>query len=204
MTKLTGTLAEFVKACPEPLFPFDPLALHLTNALAWLHDVGQIVHGDIKPDNILLSWSPSPSPSNDTTLPNIITMPVLTDFTSSSALDAQGNNGTEVPLAGATYQYLAPEAFVSPARHQPPTRQQDTWAMGMTLLELLVGSQKLYAQHSTAQIIAISLEAKPLEFFGSHCRLPHKTAVVAPVLVRDVGERLSSSDWPAHVRSVLG
>src|SRR3954454_5764788 len=98
--------------------PHDFVAVlldHLLAALDAVHRSG-VMHGDVKPANLLLE-------ATGTGRPQLL----LTDF---GAASARGKGRT-----AATDAYLAPEA----ARGAPPDPRQDLYAAGATAIELLTG-----------------------------------------------------------------
>jgi serine/threonine protein kinase len=91
----------------------------VASGLAYLHQKN-IIHQDIKPDNVLLS--------NDDTY-------LIADFDISVKTRNTRRMGEEAPAG--TAAYMAPERFGS----QPaPIQASDIWALGASLYELLTGS----------------------------------------------------------------
>jgi serine/threonine protein kinase len=88
----------------------------IARALAYAHAKG-VIHGDIKPDNIMVLDSGSAK---------------LVDF--GVAQQQSGLRNPEVQCGG-TPAYMAPERFNTP----DPTAASDIWAAGITLFECLTG-----------------------------------------------------------------
>ena len=116
-------LAEYIRNTPnlgkvllssEVVHLFTSLSL----AIDYAHQHG-IVHGNIKPGNILLKRA--------TTSPGEIGDPVLTDFGFSRPLRSTGNAG--VPF------YLSPEQI----QGHPPDERSDIYSLGVVLYELCTG-----------------------------------------------------------------
>lgn len=111
------TLAElFAKNGPLPLAQWQTLAQRLLQAVGLLHR-RQILHRDIKPDNLLLG--------EDGELR-------LLDFGLAYCPGLSQDAANQLP---GTPSYIAPEAFNGVA----PTPQQDLYAVGVTLYFLLTG-----------------------------------------------------------------
>jgi serine/threonine protein kinase len=114
------------------------LAQQLIAALAWLHDIAQVVHGDIKPGNILLSRV-----SGSGT--DISFTPMFADFSSSQRLDL--DEITPNTLSAVTREYTAPELLSSKVLRDPQstaTRASDVFSMAITLLVAATGQLTVY------------------------------------------------------------
>ncbi|KAG1746358.1 kinase-like domain-containing protein [Suillus lakei] len=96
------------------------------SGLAYLHRKN-VVHGDLKPTNVLIDDSFNA---------------VLTDFGLSRVLEASGFTTTNIKAVG-TFRYMARELMnpTHPSATAPlPTVQSDIWSAGMTGLEILSGT----------------------------------------------------------------
>jgi hypothetical protein len=91
----------------------------VASGLACLHQKN-IIHQDIKPDNVLVS--------ND----NVY---LITDFDISVTTKNTRRMGDEIPAG--TAAYMAPERF---GRQAAPIQASDVWALGASLYELLTGN----------------------------------------------------------------
>ena len=117
------TLADYIRATPG-LGKLPPGAdiLHLFTSLSMAIDYAHqngIVHGNIKPSNILLDTGTSSHSK--------IGEPLLADFEWSSLL--RTSNGSNAPL------YLAPEQI----KGYPANERSDVYALGVILYELCTG-----------------------------------------------------------------
>lgn len=123
--------------------PLDRVAAHLTvkaritlllrviDAVAAIHESG-LTHGDLKPDNILVD------PSNT---------PTIVDFGL-----ARAESDSSPPRAGGSPGYAAPEQLLSGA---PLTNEADVFALGVLLYELLTGEPPI--PRNTAPMIAAAM-----------------------------------------------
>jgi len=111
------TLAQtFAQSGPLPLAQWQALAERLLRAVGLLHR-RQILHRDIKPENLLLS--------EDGELR-------LLDFGLTYCPGLSADQANALP---GTPSYIAPEAF----NGEPPSAQQDLYAVGVTLYYLATG-----------------------------------------------------------------
>ena len=146
------TLAERLRAGPIPKKEIRSIALQLCAGLAEAHRQ-QVIHGDLKSGNVLLSQEPGG------------TRAAITDFGL-----ARDNVSTSNELGG-TLDYMAPE-LLARAR---PSFASDVYALGVILQEL-VASQP---GHPWGRIIARCLEAEP----GRRANLSQVAAAFAPPAV---------------------
>ncbi|KAG1824440.1 kinase-like domain-containing protein [Suillus subaureus] len=109
------------------------------SGLAYLHR-NNVIHGDLKPTNVLLDDSFNP---------------VLTDFGLSRVLEASGFTTTNIKAVG-TFRYMARE-LMNPTHHSTtaplPTVQSDVWSAGMTGLEILSGLMPYADKTGDAELI---------------------------------------------------
>ncbi len=189
----------------EPALGSSPswlgLADKLITALSWLHDQAGVVHGDVKPANILLS----PNRSSD----DFAFDPLLIDFSSSDILSAA--IPTSNTLSALTREYTAPE-LLSPSVLRDPTStakpSSDVFSLAVTLIVAATGDLMVYhgnvwqRQHMAQQGFHI------LEFVRNGeggMRLPRGGVVerVVRAAVRKTDEgRIDALRWRALVRAI--
>jgi serine/threonine protein kinase len=125
----------------EPVLGSSPVWLNLADklitALAWLHETAGVVHGDVKPGNILLS----PNRSAD----HFPFDPLLVDFSSSHILSSE--NTPPNTLSAITREYTAPE-LLSPSVLRDPsstaTTASDVFSLAITLIVAATGDLMVY------------------------------------------------------------
>lgn len=98
--------------------------------LSYLHEQ-DIVHGDLKGNNILITNETPPQAC-------------LADFGLSTL--APGQDGTITETTGGTPLYMAPELITPSKFNSPgvPTKPADIYAFGMVILEVLTGTQPFH------------------------------------------------------------
>jgi len=102
-----------------------PMTLRLVQGLKWLH-ASNIVHGDIKPGNILIREGSSQCHQ-----------PIYCDFSA-----ARLNHPSHAPPkdSAGTYDFMAPEQFSLRQPDNWTSTASDVWALGVTLLYGVIGS----------------------------------------------------------------
>ena len=178
------------------------LAQRLISALAWLHDEAQVVHGDIKPSNILLSQVRGSGP-------DISFEPVFADFSSSQRLDLEET--TPNTLSALTREYTAPELLSSKVLRDPTSRAtsaSDVFSMALTLLvaataQLLVYPGSVYQRQAMATQGWLVLSharngdgGTRLPTFGTVERVLEEA-----VLKVDMG-RISAQEWSSVIETI--
>ena len=131
----TGQLYEIVqedKKLPEK--QIKEIALQLTSALFYLHN-NNIIHRDIKPQNVLISAS------------GIIK---ICDFGFARAID----NKTMITSIKGTPLYMAPELL----KEYPYNKKADLWSLGVILYELYVGQPPFYTNNFQTLLHKIAKE----------------------------------------------
>ena len=136
--------AHLVRDGPPPLNETIRILREVASALAYAHG-HDIVHRDIKPDNVLMSGGAA----------------MVTDFGVAKALDAAGSGGafgtTSAGVAIGTPTYMAPEQAVA-----DPTvdHRADLYAWGILAYELIAGAPP-FAGRSGQAVIAAHLAETP-------------------------------------------
>jgi hypothetical protein len=115
------------------------LAMRTISALAWLHEKAGVVHGDIKPGNILLrpGWHGEDKFGYD---------PLLADFSSGQILKA--HTITPNTLSAITREYTAPELLTSAVlknSESAATTACDVFSLAVTLLVAATGELMVYS-----------------------------------------------------------
>jgi WD40 repeat protein len=137
------TLAQWLRGRTEPV-PFADAAAHvatLAEAVQHAHGRG-VVHRDLKPGNVLLSFSRDPEGSTSDVLPSGSRLNEavarITDFGLAKILHGDGPDGsTRSRVVVGTPSYMAPEQARGQSRDVGPAC--DIYALGAILYELLVG-----------------------------------------------------------------
>jgi serine/threonine protein kinase len=126
------SLADAVRANgPMPDGRLLPLALGIAEALSAIHAVG-IVHRDVKPANVLLSWDG----------------PRLVDFGIAQIADLSMNTLTSTGLVVGSPGFMSPEQ----ARRDPVTFASDVFAWGCTVVYAASGEGP-FGSGSTADVL---------------------------------------------------
>ncbi|CAD8112687.1 unnamed protein product [Paramecium primaurelia] len=112
----------------------------ILSGLTYLHQ-HNVIHRDIKPDNILLTKD---------------LVPKIADF----GLSIQFENFDYSTCKCGTYIYMAPEILQSKLYSKPV----DVWATGIIMYQLLQGVHPFYKQDSTKQQYLQNILEKPLQF----------------------------------------
>ncbi|QRV98040.1 Ephrin type-A receptor 4 [Ceratobasidium sp. AG-Ba] len=128
-----GSLRSFLRT--NPSFDRFRLCLQLASALEYMHS-HEIVHGDIKPDNIVVS--------DDNTL-------MFTDF-GNSILGYSSTLQFTATSSPVTLRYTAPEILTGNTMH---TKEGDVYAFGMTLFETLTGEVPFANKSSIATVYPV-------------------------------------------------
>jgi serine/threonine protein kinase/tetratricopeptide (TPR) repeat protein len=135
-----GSLAEVLRKQPRmSVQRVLYIALDLADALTRAHRLN-IIHRDIKPDNVLLAEDGTPR---------------LTDF-GVARIGAAPQITRNDSVIG-TYAYLSPEAFSS----AEPDARTDVWAFGVMMFEMLAGHRPFHKEDLSALIMAIMTEPVP-------------------------------------------
>ena len=173
------------------------LAHQSVAALTWLHNEAGVVHGDVKPGNLLLSARRcGPDPHS---LPfNVL----FADFSSSQMLGS--DSITPNTLSAVTREYTAPELLSSAILKDPKstaTTESDVFSLAVTLLVAATGDLAVYSG-SMWQRQAMAMQGWNVIRFvqsGDQGLKVPKAGMVEQVLERAVlkagTERINAGTW---------
>lgn len=188
-----GTLADLLAEAGTPTFAEAVAYLEgILEGLAYMHQRG-IVHGDLKPANVLLAHEPALGISPAGPLDARHLKPKLADFGLARDASAPGPSTTHVGLdepllPRGTPAYMSPEV----ARGGTPSAASDLYAAGAILHELLAGSTYLdFGGLTAAEVRRAILQDSPRP-------LPEAVpaplrAVVARALAKEASQRFASA-----------
>ena len=132
-----GSLAELLEAGPLPIEQTLEIALDIAEALQSAHKLN-IIHGDIKPGNILLAEDGSPR---------------LMDF--GAAHVPQAARLTQPAVALGTFAYMSPEA----CQDEALDTRADIWSFGVMLYEMLAGQRPF--DHPNLSHLTLAIITEP-------------------------------------------
>ena len=143
---------------------FPHIALTLIDGLIWMQEK-HCTHGDIKPSNILVSTTRSPTSSSPSS-PNT-PKPVYSDFSSTLlTLPSTTIDTSASPLGAGTWDYLDPTLLTSTCT-APPSAATDLWSLAITLLFLVLGASPYDAfRHNKYQQREMIKSGCPLQCAG--------------------------------------
>jgi serine/threonine-protein kinase len=119
------------------------LALQACEALAEAHSIG-IVHRDVKPSNLFVTWRPDGS-----------ALIKVLDFGISKAITGEAMRLTQTQSLLGTPAYMSPEQMRC-AREVDA--RADIWSLGTVLYEMLEGRRPFEAQSFSAMCIKVAVE----------------------------------------------
>jgi serine/threonine protein kinase len=214
------SLHDFIASCgkqaqrttwpvPDPVIgsmaAWMSLAEHTISGLAWLHaeaDGTGVVHGDVKPGNILLS--PDLHAGSDFPF-----TPLYADFSSSQLLSA--STATPNTLSAVTREYTAPELLSSKVLNDPSsvaTTASDVFSLAVTLLVAATGELMVYAGSMWQRQAMATQGWEVLNHVrnGEHGHRVPRHGVIDRVLERAVLKagmgRIDASSWAALVEEM--
>jgi serine/threonine protein kinase len=204
---------------PATTTMFDPvqgpasykgLARKLISGLTWLHQVAGMVHGDIKPHNILLR----PVDADESTSSAFPFEPLFADFSSAVEIPddpAVPLDTTRASRSAFTPPFTAPEMLASltlTSGDVAPTPASDVFSLAATLLAAATGDLLLYPGTSNMQRLAMARQGHQIVDLtrsgSSGHRVPRNGFVerlVKPAVVKDPALRISTVDWVDLVSS---
>jgi serine/threonine protein kinase/predicted Zn-dependent protease len=152
------------------------LAQQLTESIGYAHSRG-VVHSDLKPENILIA--------NDG-------RPVVLDFNLASS-----DSISQAIRAGGTLPYMSPQQLRSLDKHSPASPQDDVFAIGVILYQLLTGRLPFDDSHLPTdnwEAIATNHSQPPLDARSADRSIPPSlNAIVMKCLATSFDERYRSA-----------
>jgi serine/threonine protein kinase len=167
-----GTLADRIRGGPLAFGEIASIATQIVDALRSSLQF-DIIHGDIKPNNLLIKHSGEVK---------------LSDFgMARSASKEEDDSGF-----GGTPNYLAPELL----HGEPPSIQSDMYALGVTLYEMTFGRLPVHLSGSTFREWIVSHESSSLDFptpWPEHLPLGWRT-LLSRLLAKSPADRFQNYD----------
>ncbi|KAJ5555148.1 hypothetical protein N7535_007591 [Penicillium sp. DV-2018c] len=183
---------------------FREMAGKLITGLNWLHEVAGVVHGDIKPQNILLRPVETDSEEGKCAFEY---EPLFCDFSATVEIRTDGDDKpvdtTRASMSSFTPPFTAPEMLASlMCSEMAPTAASDVFSMAATLLAAATGDLLLYSNMNHRLRLEMARAGHQIVDFarsgGSGCRVPRNgfvERVVQPAVVKDPAERISTAKW---------
>jgi serine/threonine protein kinase len=193
----------------QPATPtmFDPvqgpasyrdLACKLISGLNWLHDVAGVVHGDIKPQNILLR-----AIEDEHDFPF---EPLFADFSATVDIPQDADaplDTTRASMSSFTPPFTAPEMLASlTCSEMAPTPASDVFSLAASLLAAATGDLQLYSNMNHRLRLEMAKAGHQIIDFtrsgNNGNRVPRNgfvERIVKPAVVKDPAMRTSTADW---------
>ena len=191
-----GDLHQHIEAArsrPELRLPHEAVirfSRQLLEALIYLHEDIRWLHGDIKPQNILMQCSPVPADGSPIDYTNAeikladFGLVKIMDQQSSGATFMLSNASTKAGVIKGTLWYMSPEALQGASKGYQRTFTDDLWSACLVIYEMDTGLplQELLTSPGAVRLDDLLTKASP-EF------LPLLCSVLAP----DAASRCSSA-----------
>lgn len=168
-----------------------PMAQRLVQGLQWLH-ANSIVHGDIKPGNILIRKTSSQCYQS-----------VYCDFSAARLNDPS----TPPPKDSAgTYDFMAPEQFCLRQPGNWPSTASDVWALSVTLLYGVIGGSPYARATNVFARRAMASSGMVLEGLSMDERWLRRVENLSfrkwieGAMEKRVDKRWSATEWAERVR----
>ena len=181
---------------------YQDLARRLITGLNWLHQVAAVVHGDIKPHNILLR----PIDTDDCVeAPAFPFQPLYADFSATVDIPvhAEARDTTRASMSSFTPPFTAPEMLASlTSTEMAPTPASDVFSLAATLLAIATGDLLLYPNMNHRLRLEMARAGHQIVDFArsgvSGSRVPRNgfvERIVKPAVVKDPAMRITTPEW---------
>ncbi|KAJ5252043.1 hypothetical protein N7489_002453 [Penicillium chrysogenum] len=181
---------------------YQDLARRLITGLNWLHQVAAVVHGDIKPHNILLR----PIDTDDCVeAPAFPFQPLYADFSATVDIPvhAEARDTTRASMSSFTPPFTAPEMLASlTSTEMAPTPASDVFSLAATLLAVATGDLLLYPNMNHRLRLEMARAGHQIVDFArsgvSGSRVPRNgfvERIVKPAVVKDPAMRITTPEW---------
>lgn len=208
------------KRPPSNATMFDPvqgpaswrdMARKLISGLAWLHNTAGVIHGDIKPHNLLLRPIQADEPGVEAG--EFPYEPLLADF--SSAIDVPTNDSPDTAreiYSAFTPPFTAPELLSLASLKSgtaTPSPASDVFSLAATLVAAATGDLLLYPGSNNMQRLAMARDGHQILNFTRSgpgaARVPRRGFVesfVQPAIAKDPAQRIEAKEWAVLASSL--